>query len=134
MDEVFARLDAEDRAVVYLGKLPRQVALATALKVELLLATRWEEEQSEMLRRNDPREAVQIYPEDFQKIDRASAEIPPDINSDAAAEKHVIDLLADFPRDRAWWIARTVVMYEAAHARIGKTDRLLRQHLFRNQA
>lgn len=113
-----ARCEAQDRVVVYLGKLPRQVALATALKVELLLATRWEEEQSEMLRRNDPREVVQIYPEDFKEIDRAFAKIPPDINSDAAAEKHAIDLLAKFPRDRAWWIARLVVTHETAQARI----------------
>jgi hypothetical protein len=118
IDEVVARLDAEDRVVVYLSNFPRQVALATALKVELLLATMWEAEQNEMLRRDDPREVVQIYPEDFEKIERAFAKILTGIQSDADAEKHVIAMLAKFPPDRAWWIARTVVMHETYLARI----------------
>ena len=56
MDEVFARLDAEDRAVVCLAKFPPKVALATALSVELSLATMWQAEQREMIRQDDPRE------------------------------------------------------------------------------
>lgn len=123
IDEIIARLDAEDRIVVYLSNFPRQVALATALKVELLLATTWAAEQNEMLRRNDPRQVVQIYPEDFEKIERAFAKIPTGIQSDADAQKHVIAMLAKFPPDRAWWTARKVVMDETYLARFRQNSR-----------
>ena len=83
-----------------------------------MLATMWEAEQNEMLRRDDPREVVQIYPEDFEKIERAFAKTPTGIQSAADAQKHVIAMLAKFPPDRAWWIARTVVMHETYLARI----------------
>ena len=109
LDEVFARLEAEDRAVVYLGKLPPQVALATALSVELSLATSWEEEQNERILQ--PREVVQIMPSDMQQLNAALDKISPNIRSDAAAEQHVIDLLVDFPPDWAWWIAHKVAKW-----------------------
>jgi hypothetical protein len=118
MDEVFARLEAEDRAVVYLGKFPPQVALATALSVELSLATSWEEEQNERIRQRDPRDAVQIMPSDMQQLNAALDKIPPNIRSDAVAEQHVIDLLADFPPDRAWWIAHKVAKWAEFDARM----------------
>lgn len=118
MDEVFARLEAEDRAVVYLGKFPPQVALATALSVELSLATSWEEEQREMIRQRDPREVVQIFASDMEELNAALAEIPPGVQSDAAAEQHVFDLLADFPPDRAWRVAHKVAKWAAYYARM----------------
>jgi hypothetical protein len=122
MDEVFARLEAEDRAVVYLGKFPPQVALATALSVESSLATRWEEEQNERIRQRDPRDVVQIMPSDMQQLNHALDKIPPNIRSDAAAEQHVIDLLVDFPPDRAWWIAHKVAKWSAFYARMEHTQ------------
>jgi hypothetical protein len=116
MDEIFARLDAEDRIVKYLSKFPPEVALATALRVEVSLATRWEERQ------NDPREVVQIYATDFKEVNAAIAKIPPGIQSDDAAEQHVIRILADFPPDWAWWIARKVARFEANWARMKATQ------------
>src|ERR1035437_3553711 len=116
LDEVFARLEAEDRAVVYLGKLPPQVALATALSVELSLATSWEEEQNE--RFLQPREVVGIMPSDMQQLNAALDKIPPNIRSEAAAEQHVFDLLADFPPDRAWRVAHKVAKWAAIFARM----------------
>ena len=118
MDEVFARLAAEDRAVVHLGKFPPQVALATALSVELSLATSWEEEQREMIRQHDPREVVQIFTSDMEELNAALAEIPPGVQSDAAAEQYVFDLLADFPPDRAWRVAHKVAKWEANFVRM----------------
>jgi hypothetical protein len=122
MEEVFARLEAEDRAVVYLGKFPPQVALATALSVELSLATSWEEEQNERIRQRDPREVVQILPSDMQQLNAALEKIPPHIRSDAAAEQHVIDLLADFPPDWAWWIAHKAAKWAEVFARMEHTQ------------
>jgi hypothetical protein len=116
MDEVFARLEAEDRAVVYLGKFPPQVALATALSVELSLATSWEEEQNK--RFLQPREVVPIMPSDMQQLNAALDKIPPNIHSDAVAEQHVINLLADFSPDWAWWIAHKVAKWAAFDARM----------------
>jgi hypothetical protein len=53
----------------------------------------------------------------MQELHAALATIPPGVRSDATAEQHVIDLLADFPPDRAWWIARTVAKWAAFYAR-----------------
>lgn len=122
MDEVFARLAAEDRAVVHLGKFPPQVALATALSVELSLATSWEEEQNERIRQRDPRDVVQIMPSDMQQLNAALDKIPPNIRSDAAAEQHVIDLLVDFPPDWAWWIAHKVAKWAEIFVRMEHTQ------------
>src|ERR1035437_3581160 len=116
LDEVLARLEAEDRAVVYLGKLPPQVALATALSVELSLATSWEEEQNE--RFLQPREVVGIMPSDMQQLNAALDKIPPNIRSEAAAEQHVFDLLMDFPPDHAWWIAHKIAKWAEFDARM----------------
>jgi hypothetical protein len=126
MDEVFARLEAEDRAVVYLGKFPPQVALATALSVELSLATSWEEEQNE--RFLQPREVVGIMPSDMQQLNAALGKIPPNIRSEAAAEQHVFDLLMDFPPDRAWWIVHKIAKWAEICVRMEHTQ------VFRDEA
>jgi len=118
LDAVFARLEAEDRAVVYLDKFPPQVALATALSVELSLATSWEEEQREMIRQGDTREVVQIFASDMKELNAALAEIPPGVQSDAAAEQYLFDLLADFPPDRAWRVAHKVAGWAKYYARM----------------
>jgi hypothetical protein len=126
MDEVFARLEAEDRAVVYLGKFPPQVALATALSVEWSLATSWEEEQNERILQ--PREVVGIMPSDMQQLNAALDKIPPNIRSEAAAEQHVFDLLMDFPPDRAWWIAHKIAKWAEICVRMEHTQ------VFRDEA
>jgi hypothetical protein len=117
MDKRWALLDAEDRAVVYLDKFPPQVALATAVTVEWLKAMKWWIEQSEMIRRNDPREVFRITDDKFREVKAAFFAIPPGVKSDAVAQQHVIDLLANFPPDQAWLIARKVAHWEAVFAR-----------------
>ena len=67
MDELFARFDAEDRALAYLSKFTAEVALATALSVEQSLAIIWEDEQREMIRRDDPREEFQIISRSYER-------------------------------------------------------------------
>ncbi len=117
MDEVFARLEAEDRAVVYLHQFPPEVALASIRRVELSLATSWEEEQREMIRQGDPRVVFRITPEDMQKLHNALAEIPLGVRSDAA-ELHLFELLADFPPDQAWLVAHKVAKWAEFYARM----------------
>jgi hypothetical protein len=111
--ESLASAVAEDRAVVFLGKFPWPIAHAIALRVELSLALKWKREQDEMLRRRDPRKVFQIFAEDFQKLHRALAEIPPAGWSTGAEEENILDLFAALPSDRAWWTARRVVTWIA---------------------
>ena len=118
VDEVIAHFEAEDRAVAYLGKFPPQVALATALSVELSLATSWEDEQSEMMRRDDPREVYRITDDKLQSVKAAFAAIPANVRPDDNAEQYIIDLLADFPLDRAWLVAHKIASWAAFYARI----------------
>jgi hypothetical protein len=84
--------------------------------VEWALATKCAAIQSEMRRQRDPNEVVEINLNDFQRLIEAIVATPPDIQSDAAAEQHVIDLLADFPPDWAWWIAHNVADWAAYYA------------------
>jgi hypothetical protein len=116
-DEVFRRLDAVDRAVVYLAEFPPPIALATAVTVEWLQAMGWRVEQSEMIRRGDPREVFCITDGEFGRVKAAFAAIPPGVRSDAAAQQYVIKLLADFPPDQAWFIAHKVAKWAAYYAR-----------------
>ncbi len=121
LDKYLACCEAEDRAVAYLGIFPAQIAHAIALRVERVFAMRWNEEQSGMIRRDDHREVVSITHDELQELETALAAIPPGLGSDAAAERHIIDLLADFPPDRAWWIVNKIVKYEAVRAQLCQT-------------
>jgi hypothetical protein len=116
MDEVFRRLDAEDRAVVYLANFPPPIALATAVTVEWLKAMVWRVKQSEMIRRGDPREVFCITDDEFRRVRAAFAARPPGVWSDAA-EQYIIKLLADFPSDQAWFIAHKVAKWATNNAR-----------------
>jgi hypothetical protein len=122
MDERFARFNAEDRAVAHLAKLPPPVAHAIALDVEWSLATKCAAEQSEMWRRRDPRNVVPITLEDFRRLVVALTTIPPGLQFDAATERHVIDLLADFSSDWAWWIAHKVTQWAEVYVRMKRPE------------
>jgi hypothetical protein len=112
MKKLAARIRAEDDAVRYLGKFPPEVAFVIARNVEKTLAIKWDAEQEEMIRRGDPREVLCMTDTDKRNLDHAVARIPPDIQSDAAAEQHVIRLLAKLSPDGAWWVAHLVADYE----------------------
>jgi hypothetical protein len=114
MKKLFARIRAEDDAVSYLGKFPPEVAFVTARNVEKTLAIRWEAEQEQMIRRGDPREVACMTGRHKRELDYAIAQMPPDVQSDAAAEQHVIRLLANLSPDWAWWVAHLVADYEEA--------------------
>jgi hypothetical protein len=108
------RIGAEFDAIRYLSKFPPEVALVVARNVEMKLAIRWEAEQEEMIRRGDPREVFWMTERDKRNLDHAVAQIPPDIQSDAAAEQYVIRLVANLSPDEAWWVAHRVADFEEA--------------------
>ena len=113
-ESLVARIRAEYDAVEYLSKFLPGVALVVARNVEKTLAITWEAEQEEMIRRGDPREALCMTETDKRNLDHAVARIPPDIQSDAAAEQHFIRLLAKLSPDGAWWVAHLVADFEEA--------------------
>ena len=109
-----ASLRAEDAAVAYLHKFDPAVAFATACCVEQALAIDWEAEQEEMRRRRDPRKVKVISSSRVRELDVALASLPQGVHPDIAAEQQLLQILKDLPRDRAWWVARTVVRYQDA--------------------
>jgi hypothetical protein len=111
---LLARLRAEDDAVSYLSNFPREVAFVVARNVERTLATRWEAEQEKMTQRGNLRDVVCITQRDKQELDWTITRIPPNAQSDADAEQHVIRILSKLSPDWAWCVARVVARYEEA--------------------
>jgi len=111
MDDLFARLEAVDRAVVCLAEFPPQVSLATASCVELSLADQWQAVQNEMIRQDDPREVFRIRPEDMEELHAALAAKPLGVNFDDDAEQQIYKMLTAFPPDQAWFIAHKVTKW-----------------------
>ena len=111
---LYASMRAEDDAVEYLHKLDPAVAFATACSVERTLAIEWEAEQEEMRRRRDPRKVMEISSARVRELNVTLARLPQGVHSDIAAEQQLLQILKDLPRDRAWWVARTVVRYQDA--------------------
>jgi hypothetical protein len=109
-----ASLRAEDAAVAYLHEFDPAVAFATACSVERTLAIEWEAEQEEMRRRRDPRKVMEIGSTRVRELDAALARLPQGVSPDIGAEQQLLQILKDLPRDRAWWVARTVVRYQDA--------------------
>jgi hypothetical protein len=107
MDKIVARLIAEDRALVYLDKLPAETAAVVAYRVAWFLATSWEYKQREMLQRGTAVNAIHISGADIQKLQAMLAMIQLGTPSDAAAEQRVTALLAH----EAWWIANKVASW-----------------------
>ena len=114
MKKLVARIRAEYDAMEYLSKFPPEVAFVVARNVEKTLAIKWEAEQEEMIRRGDPREVLCMTERDKRNLDDAVARIPPNAQSDAAAEQHVIRMLANLSPDWAWWVAHLVADFEEA--------------------
>jgi hypothetical protein len=109
-----AHYDAEERAIKYLAEFPFQVALATALSAERLIAAKWEAGLSKMVTRDH--EVDQIEPRNMQWFRKLLSEFPLDAQPDAAAEQYIIDLLSEFPPDWALWIVRKVANWAVCWA------------------
>ena len=109
-----ASLRAEDDSVAHLHQFDPAVAFATACSVERTLAIKWEAEQEEMRRRRDPRKVMEIGSTRVRELNVALARLPQGVHPDIAAEQQLLQILKDLPRDRAWWVARTVVRYQDA--------------------
>jgi hypothetical protein len=117
MDEIAARFDAEDRAVRYLAKFSAEIAGAIAFRVAWFLATTWEYEQREMIQRGADEIVFQIRGADLKQLRAMLAMIPQGTLSDVAAEQRVTALLANFPPDKAWWVANKVAGWAAFRIR-----------------
>ena len=109
-----ASMRAEDDAVAYLYNFDPAVAFATACSVEQILGIKWETEQEEMRRRRDPRKVMEISSRRLRELDAALASLPQGVYPDAAAERHLLQILKDLPPDRAWWVSHLVVRYQDA--------------------
>jgi hypothetical protein len=109
-----ASMRAEDEAVAHLHSFHPAVAFATACSVEQALAIKWEAEQEEMRRRRDPRKVMEISSTRVRELNVTLARLPQGVHPDIAAEQQLLQILKDLPRDRAWWVARTVVRYQDA--------------------
>ena len=107
-----ASLRAEDEAVAHLHSFDPAVAFATACSVEQALAIDWEAEQEEMRRRRDPRKVMEISSTRVRELNVALARLPQGVHPDAAAERHLLQILKDLPPDRAWWVSHKVVRYQ----------------------
>ena len=84
------------------------------MRVERTLAIEWEAEQEEMRRRRDPRKVMEISSTRVRELNVTLARLPQGVHPDIAAEQQLLQILKDLPCDRAWWVARTVVRYQAA--------------------
>jgi hypothetical protein len=130
--ESLERMKAEDHVLDYLSnRCPtRQQQAAVAIRVEMLLAAKWEIEQRDfwdyvggrsfvsVVRPERLKEAKNRYfklmtPGDLNEIKRLFSETAPE-SSDAAAEQYVLETLSKFHTDRAWWIAHLVRSYLVA--------------------
>jgi hypothetical protein len=109
-----ASMRAEDEAVAHLHSFHPAVAFATACSVEQALAIDWEAEQEKMRRRRDPRKVMEISSTRVRELNVTLARLPQGVHPDIAAEQQLLQILKDLPRDRAWWVARTVVRYQDA--------------------
>jgi hypothetical protein len=103
---------AEDEAVEHLHSFHPAVAFATACSVERTLGIEWEAEQDEMRRRRDPRKVMEISSTRVRELNVTLARLPQGVHPDIVAEQQLLQILKDLPRDRAWWVARTVVRYQ----------------------
>ena len=116
MDEAFARFDAEDRAVAYLAKFPSEVAFATALMAESMLAAKWSAEHAEMMQRGDNRKVFQITDDDFQRMREARDMVPPGGKVHIEALHHILRLLSGLQPDEKWKLASAIAFRAAVRA------------------
>jgi hypothetical protein len=111
--ETLAQWKAEDCAVEYLGRQPREIRAAVAANAAKRLLGRWERLREEMIQRGDPRKVFIAVP---QQIESLHAELDSIIArrspSDPVAEKQVIGLLEHLFPDDAAWVAILVARYE----------------------
>jgi hypothetical protein len=114
--EKLARFDAEDRAVAYLAKFSPEVAFATALMAESMLAAKWSAEQAEMMQRGDNRKVFQIAEDDFQRMREARDLVPPGGKVHIEALHLITRLLSGLRPDEKWKVASAIHFRAAVRA------------------
>jgi hypothetical protein len=103
-----ARIAAGDDVFYYLVKyFVPEAAIAIAVSVEYRLAVRWKTEQEQMRARRDRHKVCEISVEGMANARKAFDSLSPG-QSDERTEQYVIDLLAQFPADQAWWTAHRI--------------------------
>lgn len=107
-----ARFEAEDRANDYLAKLPPDVAFATALMVEFLLATKWAAEYHEILQRGENPEVFQLE-DTFERMRTVRSLVPPDVEVDMIAMDDIRRLLTGLRADVKWYTASMIALRQA---------------------
>ena len=119
--ERLARCEAEDLAAAYLEKFPPIVAFATALAVEAFLAKLWDKHREE---RGDNNPAVfQISDADFERMRRARAMVPHDVEIDLIAMHEIMRLFGGLPYDQRWRVAYAVAWRTWVRAFVGQRQR-----------
>jgi hypothetical protein len=102
----WARIAAGDSAYGFLvNNFEPETAIAIAVRVEYFLAVRWQTEQEQMRARRDLNKVFEISIEGMARARKDFDGVPAG-RSDGHAEQYVMDLLAKFPADQAWWTAR----------------------------
>lgn len=91
LEECMALMEAEDRAVGFLWKLPQDLAASTALHAAKQLLATWQKEKEELIRRRSRRKVFDIYREECAWLESLLAKAIP---SDPVAEQRVIRLLS----------------------------------------
>jgi hypothetical protein len=112
--EYEARCNAEDSAVAYLATFPPEVAFATALMAESMLAAEWAAEQTKMMERGDNRKVYQIGEDDFQRMREARKFISPGGRVHIEALHCILRLIREFEPDKKWKTASAIAFRAAA--------------------
>jgi hypothetical protein len=117
------RFEAEDRATAHLANYPADVAFATALMAEFLLAKKWLEEYSEMMQRGDMREVYPISADDFERMQEVRQLVSSEVEVDMIAMHYLRRLLSGLAADERWLAASTVA-WRAAQSIVGPRQKL----------
>ena len=65
-----------------------------------------------LLWRGNPRKVMCITDRRWSELDAALARVAQGVYPDAAAERHLLQILKDLPPDRAWRVSHIVVRYQ----------------------
>lgn len=114
--ELTDRCTAEDRAFEHLEKFPPEVAFATALAAEIMLAEQWASEQNAMLQRGDNSVVFRIADHDFQIMAQARDMVPPGGKAHIEGLHLLLRHFDSLPLDQRWKVASAVAFRTAVRA------------------
>src|SRR5262245_50025183 len=95
IQQIVARLDAEDRAYAHLRNLPPEVAIVVASPVAARLTLDWRRQQEELIRSGDRGKWVCCTNQEVRELIAARTAVPRDAPSDADAEERMLSVLGE---------------------------------------